>query len=312
VTGRLPAFFSNLLPEGHLREYLAAQAGVQSHREFFLLAALGADLPGALTITPMEPAAESSSESAAITPLVNVSRKERRSGSRLRECSSSSRPLWKLRVASRFLPAVSVVHGSSNLPSSQFASVPENEYAMLALARAVGIEVPRTELIDVSEIHGLPADAGAMEGKALAIQRFDRGTAGEGIHMEDFAQVFGLYPQDKYHHRSYANIAAVLWAETGEVGAYEFFRRLVFSVLIGKRRHAPEELVASISGPAHAGVVASLRLCRYIALHSERHPSAHFWRQPEFEWNHRRPSPPIRRHRSPTYEPLMAHRHRGR
>jgi serine/threonine-protein kinase HipA len=68
VTGRLPAFFSNLLPEGHLREYLAAQAGVQSHREFFLLAALGADLPGALTITPMEPAAESSSESAANHP----------------------------------------------------------------------------------------------------------------------------------------------------------------------------------------------------------------------------------------------------
>jgi serine/threonine-protein kinase HipA len=64
VTGRLPAFFSNLLPEGHLREYLAAQAGVQSHREFFLLAALGADLPGALTITPMEPPTEASSESA--------------------------------------------------------------------------------------------------------------------------------------------------------------------------------------------------------------------------------------------------------
>ena len=51
--------------------------------------------------------------------------------------------------------------------------------------------------------------------------------------MEDFAQVFGLYPEDKYHHRSYANIAAVLWAETGEAGTYEFFRRLVFSVLIG-------------------------------------------------------------------------------
>jgi serine/threonine-protein kinase HipA len=121
----------------------------------------------------------------------------------------------------------------NKLPSSQFASVPKNEYTMLALARAVGIEVPRTELIDVSEIHGLPADAGAMEGKALAVQRFDRGVAGEAIHMKDFAQVFGLYPRDKYHHRSYANIAAVLWAETGEAGTYEFFRRLAFSVLIG-------------------------------------------------------------------------------
>jgi hypothetical protein len=55
----------------------------------------------------------------------------------------------------------------------------------------------------------------------------------ESIHMEDFAQGFGLYPEAKYHHCSYANIAAVLWAETEEAGTYEFFRQLVFSVLIG-------------------------------------------------------------------------------
>src|ERR1700675_3053495 len=72
-----------------------------------------------------------------------------------------------------------------------------------------------------------------MEGKALAVKRFDRGDHGTSIHMEDFAQLFGLFPDDKYRHRSYANIAAVLWAETGETGTYEFLRRLVFSVLIG-------------------------------------------------------------------------------
>ena len=47
--------------------------------------------------------------------------------------------------------------------------------------------------------------------------------------MEDFAQVFGLFPEDKYGHRSYANIASVLWAETGDADTYEFTRRLVFS-----------------------------------------------------------------------------------
>ena len=104
---------------------------------------------------------------------------------------------------------------------------------MMALAREVGIEVPRIELIDIGDIRGLPTDAGTMEGKAFAVQRFDRGPGGEAIHMEDFAQVFGLYPDDKYLRRSYANIAAVLWAETGEAGTYEFLRRLVFSVLIG-------------------------------------------------------------------------------
>jgi hypothetical protein len=51
--------------------------------------------------------------------------------------------------------------------------------------------------------------------------------------MEDFAQVFGQYPNDKDKSRSYANIAAVLWVEAGEEAVAEFVRRLVFSVVIG-------------------------------------------------------------------------------
>ena len=51
--------------------------------------------------------------------------------------------------------------------------------------------------------------------------------------MEDFAQVFGEFPNNKYKFHSYANIASVLWAETGEEGTWEFVRRLVFTVLIG-------------------------------------------------------------------------------
>jgi serine/threonine-protein kinase HipA len=54
VPRRVPPFFSNLLPEGHLREYLAKLAAVNPEREFFLLAVLGADLPGALVIAPLE------------------------------------------------------------------------------------------------------------------------------------------------------------------------------------------------------------------------------------------------------------------
>lgn len=48
---KLMPFFSNLMPEGHLRQYLAGTAGVHPEREFFLLWALGQDLPGAITVT---------------------------------------------------------------------------------------------------------------------------------------------------------------------------------------------------------------------------------------------------------------------
>ena len=267
VTGRLPVFFSNLLPEGHLREYLAARAGVKQHREFFLLAVLGADLPGALTVTPIDQPAQSSVEHTS-------------------DRDSRDRPNTALRfsLAGVQLKFSAIMEASGGLtipadgiggswlvklPSSRFPSVPENEYAMMALARAVGIEVPRTELI-IGELSGLPVDAVPIDRKALAVQRFDRGEKGKTIHMEDFAQVFGLYPQDKYHHRSYANIASVLWAETGETSTYEFFRRLVFSVLIGNGDMHLKNWSLLLFGWPHTGVVACLRPCRYLSLYSER------------------------------------------
>jgi len=119
------------------------------------------------------------------------------------------------------------------LPSTRFPTVPENEYVMLELARAVGIDVPATRLIALDQISGLPRDTGRLDGNALAVRRFDRSPDGQCIHMEDFAQIFGLFPDDKYRLRSYANIASVLWAESGEESTYEFVRRLTFSVLIG-------------------------------------------------------------------------------
>ena len=44
---KLMPYFSNLLPEGHLRRYLAEKADIHIDREFFLLWVLGQDLPGA-------------------------------------------------------------------------------------------------------------------------------------------------------------------------------------------------------------------------------------------------------------------------
>ncbi len=230
VNTRLPTFFSNLLPEGHLRDYLAARAGVKPQREFFLLAVLGADLPGALVVEPMEGNEDAHKG--------EDHQEEQRAGETALRFSLAGVQLKFSAVieASGGLTIPAGGMGGSwivKLPSARFPAVPENEYAILALARAVRIEVPANRLIDVGSISGLPQDAGAMKGHALAVQRFDRRPGGESVHMEDFAQVFGVFPDHKYEGHSYANLAAVLWAETGESGAYEFVRRLVFSVLIG-------------------------------------------------------------------------------
>ena len=232
VHRRVPPFFSNLLPEGHLRAYLAEQAGVNSEREFFLLAALGADLAGAAIVTPLgEGDFEDHGEAG-----VDSSEDPQHRGALRFSLAGVQLKFSAVMESSGGLTIPAQGIGGSwivKLPSMRFAAVSENEFAMLELARAIGIEVPRIQLVSVSAIGGLPAEAARLKGKALAVERFDRGPGGQRIHMEDFAQVFGIFPEGKYKSVSYSNIAKVLSAETGEVGTFEFVKRLVFSVMIG-------------------------------------------------------------------------------
>jgi serine/threonine-protein kinase HipA len=104
---------------------------------------------------------------------------------------------------------------------------------MMELARRVGIDVPETALVNSSEIGGLPLEITGLGSKAFVIKRFDRLDNGTRVHIEDFAQVFGVYPEQKYEKANYENIAKVLAVETGEQGVAEFVRRFTFNALIG-------------------------------------------------------------------------------
>src|SRR6266568_55748 len=50
VRSGVPSWFANLLPEGPLRTLVAGAAGVHPSRDFYLLAHLGEDLPGAVRV----------------------------------------------------------------------------------------------------------------------------------------------------------------------------------------------------------------------------------------------------------------------
>lgn len=229
---RLPSFFANLLPEGALGEYLAARAGVKKEREFFLIAELGRDLPGALEITPSAGAPRSGAKDE-VEP-VPVPRER----DTVLHFSLAGVQLKFSAVRNAAGGLTIPAHGVGGswivkLPSSRFARLPENEFAMMSLARAVGVRVPELALIPLDRISGLPQDVASLGEHAYAIRRFDRTTAGRQIHIEDFAQVFGVYPEQKYERASYRNIAEVIWGEAGESGVAEFLRRLVFNMLIG-------------------------------------------------------------------------------
>jgi serine/threonine-protein kinase HipA len=233
VSRRVPPFFSNLLPEGPLREYLAKLADVKAEREFFLLAVLGTDLPGAVVVEPADAKhhREEVDEPETTTDAVHAPEAALRfslAGVQLK-FSAVMEATGGLTIPAGGMGGSWIV----KLPSAHYTFVPENEHAMLELARRVGIEVPANRLVEIDKINGLPKEAHTVGKMALAVERFDRRADRSRVHMEDFAQVFGLYPGDKYKHRSYANIASVLWAETSQETTYEFVRRVVFSVLTG-------------------------------------------------------------------------------
>ncbi len=227
---RLPPFFSNLLPEGPMRDYLARRAEVNPEREFFLLRALGRDLPGAVEIVPQDGTGDILPDDAREAHTLRRNRPLRFSLAGVQLKFSA------VRNARGGLTVPADGTGGSwivKLPSATHVGVPENEYAMMELARRSGIDVPQTRLLPIEEVAGLPAGIDGIGPNAFVIARFDRGPQGERIHVEDFAQVFGVYPERKYARASYRNIAEVIWTEIGETGIAEFIRRLTFNALIG-------------------------------------------------------------------------------
>jgi len=224
-------FFSNLLPEGHMRTYLAKRAGVNPARDFFLLWVLGSDLPGAITIRPAD------GEAWPPNPHDDADDDDDRQEDALRFSLAGVQLKFSAIHEARgglTIPAKGV--GGSwiiKLPSREFAGIPENEYSMMTLARLIGMDVPALHLVDVDAIRNLPEGIRVLEGQALAIQRFDRLEDGSAVHIEDFAQVFGVYPRDKYDKASARNIATVIGIEGSADDIAEFIRRLTFNALIG-------------------------------------------------------------------------------
>jgi serine/threonine-protein kinase HipA len=231
---RVPPFFANVLPEGAMRDYLAKRAGVKPQREFFLLWVLGRDLPGAITVRPADgeawpPGGENDDKDAD-----EIVADRRRNALRFSLAGVQLKfSAVKEAAGGLTIPAQGV--GGSwivKLPSTRHGGIPENEFAMMTLAGMVGIDVPELQLVALEAIGGLPDGIGDLKGPALAVKRFDRTPRGP-VHMEDFAQVFGVYPDDKYEKASYRNIAEVIAAEAGNEAIAELIRRLVFNTLIG-------------------------------------------------------------------------------
>lgn len=226
---KLPAFFSNLLPEGHMRNYLAKLGNIKPTAEFKLIDLLGEDLPGAVTIVPLRGNSELSHESTGSAQDEDKHAYRFSLAGVQLKFSAIAEPQGGLTIPAKGVGGDWII----KLPTQNYMHVPENEFAMMQLASMIGIPTPEIRMVPLEDIYGLP-EMGMLAGRsALAVRRFDRALGGRRIHVEDFAQVYNVYPDKKYEGVSFGNIANMVWILTGENGLKDFIRRLTFTILIG-------------------------------------------------------------------------------
>lgn len=229
---RLPSWFSNLLPEGTLREWIARDQGVSADRELQLLLRIGRDLPGAVEVVASD-------------AVFDPDLLEKVPSSTTPESGRDTR--WKFSLAGVGLKFSLLKQNERltipasgelgdwivKLPDVRYADVPTNEFATMMLARAVGVDVPDVALVHRDELPVLPARAWpSSEEFAFAIARFDRAPGGRRIHIEDMAQVRGFYDTAKYTG-SFETVGALIYRNRDTDSLREFVRRLTLNVLIG-------------------------------------------------------------------------------
>jgi serine/threonine-protein kinase HipA len=201
-------FFSNLLPEGDIRDLISKVVHVSRNNDFALLREIGGECAGAISIlpeghTPLDSGSyqeisrtdlEDMLEERTKKPLL-VSRKELR----LSLAGAQDKLPVYISGDKLYLP-------TENAPSSHilkpqikgFADTVHNEAFCMMLAKK--IFTPSSRIPGVSIWRG----ERGPENDALIIERYDRKTLDDGriqrIHQEDFCQALGYLANRKYEN----------------------------------------------------------------------------------------------------------------
>jgi len=235
ATVRVAPWFSNLLPEGRLRDWIAGERGVNRQREMELLAQVGHDLPGAVRVLPEgEVPIGSIWNDEPDTYPVEMAADFPRVGLRFSLAGVAMKFSMIMLHDRLTIPA----HGEGGdwivkTPDTRFHDVPVNEFAMMSLAGAVGIETPEVKLVPRDRVDERVPPSLWPEGEevAYAIRRFDRDAHRGLVHIEDLAQVRNVYPERKYAG-NFETVANLIYRGRDRESLFEFTRRLTFSVLI--------------------------------------------------------------------------------
>lgn len=232
----LHAWFSNLLPEGRLRDWIARDLDQNSRSisEVKLLERLGSDLPGAVKIIDAkEPTFWHP------TNLHGKGYIENSDGKFRFSLAGVAMKFSTIRDGDRFVaPAKYGADKSSQewilkLPEPHIPGLCVNEYYSMKLAAAVGLSVPSVELIEHKNVDAeIKSLHSGISEPCYAIERFDRSSEGR-IHIEDFCQVLGKRPEQKYES-SFETIINVIVNRSSEPAKdyREAIKRILFNYVL--------------------------------------------------------------------------------
>lgn len=233
------SFFANLLPEQKVRHIVARNLGVSPQNDFGLLEKIGGDCAGAVSLYPEEvrSTSEKTYTSVSNQELTQIIKElpqkpflAGEKGFRLSLAGVQN----KLPV---FFSDGHFALPKGGAPSNTIIKPPietldgtvENEAFCMALAHAIGLDVPNTFIHDLDD------------SRIFVIERYDR-TESKGelkrVHQEDFCQALDTLPEYKYEHEggpSFAQCVALLRKVSAKPGkdVMSLLDWLLFNFLIG-------------------------------------------------------------------------------
>ena len=180
----LHSFFDNLCAEGWLKNAQARALGLRRDDPFSLLLAFGTDLAGAVSVIDPEPVGDIKIDRGDPENIAALSARASLSGVQPK--------LGAIKEGRVFRPVKLGERATyiAKLPSPTLPDILELEYittqACAALLKEdIVAEMTLAPLKDVAE-------------RALFVKRFDRTEDGKQLHFEEFNQLLGKRPEDKY------------------------------------------------------------------------------------------------------------------
>lgn len=231
------SYFTNLLPEGGLRDLICRQLRMSPGNDYELLKRIGGDCAGALRILREDD--DISLDDQAYEPLTDLTSAERLTGDVLLKYPDVRLSLagaqYKLPV---YLEAGQLYLPRHHAPSSHilkftnrdYRRLPEVEFLVTQLAKAVGL--------DVVDLSLYPYGRQLLASLSRRYDRIRDDDRLRRLHQEDFCQILGIPPNCKYENEGGPSLVDCMevirrYSDSVISDTQRLIRWMVFNVLVG-------------------------------------------------------------------------------